>query len=401
MPHSKNVKLDTVCPMVWDHLCINTAGKNRLCCNSKTQDNDYFQTNFDNHWNQFRENIKKEMLQGGRPDVCSSCWKKEDAGITSLRQAIIRTYQSRKEWENFLNRLDLSREFPVELDLKLGNYCNLACRMCNSYSSSKNATELKKIWNDTGIDIGVDDYEKYYVQKKWYLEESFIESINKMITNGLRDLKFTGGEPLMVPGVKKIIEFCINSGYADNIYLTLITNVTLIDQEWVNKLKKFKFVNIICSIDGTGKTYEYIRDLASWKDVNTRLNLLFNTATANMRIDITFTLQIYNMLEIESMVNLSKNYNCKITAIVLDTPSYLDVRNAPEKLKLDALTCVDKLFFNTNNSEKIKEFLKNIKNAINRPATEDTIEKFKTITLLKDRYKNQNSTKMKFWKYYS
>ena len=27
---------DVICPAVWDHLCVNTMGKNRLCCNSVT-----------------------------------------------------------------------------------------------------------------------------------------------------------------------------------------------------------------------------------------------------------------------------------------------------------------------------------------------------------------------------
>lgn len=72
------MKLDTVCPAVWDHLCVNTMGKNRLCCNAVTQDKDKFIGNLDQHWNALRDGVKKEMLAGNRPDICKSCWKKKN-----------------------------------------------------------------------------------------------------------------------------------------------------------------------------------------------------------------------------------------------------------------------------------------------------------------------------------
>ena len=69
------MNLDTVCPAVWDHLCVNTMGKNRLCCNAVTQDKDRFIGGLDKHWNDLRDGVKKEMLSGGRPEICKSCWK--------------------------------------------------------------------------------------------------------------------------------------------------------------------------------------------------------------------------------------------------------------------------------------------------------------------------------------
>jgi hypothetical protein len=116
-------------------------GKNRLCCNAVTQDNDRFIGGFDAHWNELRDGIKEEMLAGGKPAICQSCWKKEDAGISSLRQSMIKTYKDNDRWDEFLDNIHKTKIYPVELDLKLGNYCNLSCRMCSSYSSSGVAGE--------------------------------------------------------------------------------------------------------------------------------------------------------------------------------------------------------------------------------------------------------------------
>ena len=394
----KNKLEQMICPAVWDHLCVNTMGKNRLCCNAVTQDNDTFIGNFDNHWNEFRDGVKSEMLAGGRPAVCKSCWKKEDAGITSLRQSMIQTYKNCGTWEPLLDELDITKPYPVELDLKLGNYCNLSCRMCSGYSSSGVAGEHKKILLDTGVDLGLDIYENKFVQDKWYLQDEFVDSIKKMIDNGVRHLKFTGGEPLMVPSVLKLINYCIEGGHAKNIDLILITNVTLIDAVWLERFSHFHFVNIICSIDGIGNTFEYIRHPAVWSDVKQKLDNLSQLNTPNIVNNITFTFQIYNMLEINNMLALSTHMGANINAIVLDQPAYLDVRNAPQSLKDAALNMIASPDGMSHNH---KWFINNVVNAINQPSNNNNnVQQFIEVSRLKDQYKNQDIESLEIWKYY-
>ena len=425
------MNLDTVCPAVWDHLCVNTMGKNRLCCNAVTQDKDKFIGNLDQHWNALRDSVKKEMLAGNRPDICKSCWKKEESGISSLRDQFIENYKNQGIWDKFVDDIPTTKKYPVELDLKLGNYCNLSCRMCSSYSSSGVANEFQKILKDTGVDLGLDEHEKNFVQNKWYLQEEFVDSIKDMIANGLRHLKFTGGEPLMVPSVKKLIDYCVDNDFAKNIDLIIITNVTLIDDEWIERFKAFKFVNIICSIDGIGNTFEYIRHPANWNDVNSKLQKLSDVQTAQLVTSITFTLQIYNILEIRNMVELSKKYNFHITAIPLDKPEYLDVRNAPQNLKNTALEMIAELENELNPkttprtednclcfhdlkpkdvpcartcpivlTNVLVKFVNNVKKKINQPQQHDNSKKFLEVTKLKDTYKKQSFDTMEIAKYY-
>jgi molybdenum cofactor biosynthesis enzyme MoaA len=396
-PVDKSKLENVICPAVWDHLCVNTMGKNRLCCNAVTQPGDKFIGGFDKHWNEFRDGVKSEMLLGNRPEVCNSCWKKEDAGITSLRQDFVSRYKNSKRWSNFVDRLDVTLPDPTTLDLKLGNYCNLSCRMCSGYSSSGVAGEHKKILADTGVDIGVNEYEKEFVQDKWYIKDEFVDRIKEMINNGLRHLKFTGGEPMMVPSVLKLIDYCIDSGHAKDIDLILITNVTLIDDKWIKKFSHFRFVNIICSIDGVGNTFEYIRHPAVWTDVHSKLKNLSKQSGDTFSISITFTLQLYNLLEVGNMIELSNELECGISVIVLDTPAYLDVRNAPRQLKLASLDQIDKL---VDLPSTHKSFVNNIKNAINRPTNNDTTKQFVKLSRLKDTYKNQDIESLEIWNYY-
>ena len=217
---------EVICPAVWDHLCVNTMGKNRLCCNSVTSISDNifldpkddtprykamdlirFSRNTDidgrtliaalpflKHWYDLREPTRQEMLNGKRPAVCQQCWHKEDMGMRSLRQMFISKYKMKGLWKDFLERAkkNIISEVPQELDLKLGNFCNLSCRMCSGFSSSKALTEIKKIKKDTGIALG-NEMEMNLKVLPWYDWPEFLDLLYYFINNGVRSIKFTGG----------------------------------------------------------------------------------------------------------------------------------------------------------------------------------------------------------------
>lgn len=387
--------MDTICPAPWDHHCINTNGRNRLCCNAVTSESKFLD-GFESYWtgNELTA-VRNEMLLGKKPAACVSCWKKESIGIKSLREQFIENYKTRNEWDNFCKNINAIKKYPIELDLKLGNYCNLSCRMCSSFSSSTYATEFKKIYKDTEVDYGINSYEKDFVQSKWYNDPVFVSTIKEIINNGLRQLKFTGGEPLMVPAVKTLLTYCIAENKSKDIDLVIITNGTLLTKEWIEILDHFKHVSLILSVDGVGKTFEYIRHPAKWSQMLKIFDLLNNTKFFK---SIAFTLQIYNVLEIDKMINLARHYNFSIDMIPLDTPNYLDVENMPTLLKeaatkkLKSIDCISPVEYT---------FLKSATNKINSGNYNSELsKKFVNISILKDKYKQQQFKTMKVAKYY-
>lgn len=393
-------KEDTVCPAVWDHLCINTRGSNRLCCNAVTQGEDWYLSNFENHWYDFRETVKQQMLMGERPEVCKECWKREDIGIHSLRRSIIDKYKKSQRWEPFLENIDTPKTSPVELDLKIGNYCNLSCRMCNPFSSSKVQNENQRIYKDTGVKVSQTDWEFNYTQDKWFEDPKFIENVKKYIDEGLLELKFTGGEPLMVPMVKDILQYCIETDRAQYIQLQIITNGTLLNNEWLDILSNFKIAIISFSIDGIGGTYEYIRHPAVWNDTYNILKNTVNYKKGNIISNITFTLQIYNMLQVKNMINLAQELNVGIHCIPLNDPDYLDVSNAPSSLKQDAIKMLlDVKTHTSTQATFLSDVLKKIKA---KPAKnrKDLISQIKLISTIKDPYRDQNFKEQEIYKYY-
>lgn len=387
-----------ICPAPWLHHCVNTNGKNRLCCNSQTSKT-AFNEDFDTYWNgpEVRD-VRAAMRKGERHSRCKECWDKEDLGISSLRQGMIGRLQLEDRWEDFLSIIDTDPETPIEIDLKLGNYCNLACRMCSSYSSSQVQNEMQRIYRDTGQDIGEDDYEIKFRQHKWYNSDVFIDRIKHFSDNGLRFLKFTGGEPFMVPAVRKIIDYYIERGLASETVLSFITNGTLVTQEWLDMFDQFKFVSINISVDGVGDVYEYIRHPGKWDDFDSKLNMIaaHSASRRDMFVNLVFTLQIYNMLSIKDMVKLADSHKLSIEMIPLNKPEYIDVCHAPAQLKQQAQDLIAQIQTTVN-----LKFVESASKKIDQIGDPESVRnRFLEITALKDQYKNQDGREMEFWKYY-
>tara|TARA_B110000503_G_scaffold137856_1_gene222855 strand:- start:2234 stop:3418 length:1185 start_codon:yes stop_codon:yes gene_type:complete len=391
----KNPNINLICPAPWDHHCINTNGRNRLCCNAVTSESKFLD-GFKDYWiGDELTTVRNEMIAGKKPAACVSCWKKESIGVKSLRQQFIDNYKTRNEWDTFCKEIYSIKTYPIELDLKLGNYCNLSCRMCSSFSSSTYANEFKKIYNDTGIDYGINSYEKDFVQSKWYNDPVFVNTIKEIIDNGLRQLKFTGGEPLMVPAVKTLLTYCIDQNKSKDIDLVLITNGTLLTTEWIETLNQFKHVSFILSIDGVEDTFEYIRHPAKWSQMNDVFKLINDT---NFYKSIAFTLQVYNLLDIENIINTARLHNFNIDLIALDNPAYLDVKFVPSQLQQDAISLLNNICpANHNEKSFISSCLNKLYTCNNDAAMQ---QQFVFMSRLKDKYKNQKIEQQQVWKYY-
>ena len=399
---------DTICPAPWHHACVNTSGRLKLCCNSGQTPQHYrYYENFDEYWNgDFLNQVRSELKNNLKPEICKTCWKKEEQGVSSLRQSMIGTLKDHGKYDDFIETVEkgIVPTTPLELDLKLGNYCNLSCRMCSSYSSSTYATEFKKIYEDTGIDYGQNKEEKTYTQGKWYNDPEFEVRIRKQIDNGLQKIKFTGGEPMMVPGCKRTIQYCIDTGRAPDMELALITNGTLITNEWFDLIQKFKHVSLILSVDGIGDTFEYIRHPAKWNVVENVCKQLVQLKPASRML--TFCLQAQNVLQPVNILELCVKYDILPSLISLDTPDYMDVIHIPNDLREEALSRLNKwsVEFLLNSERLDRRYVRFWRNAYNKISKSEynksMSDKFVQINKLKDKYKNQSWESTEIAKYY-
>ena len=128
-----------ICPLPWTSLEVGVNGGAAPCCLYKGQVSNVkvYETDLKTiQQSQFMEDLRTQFRNGEKPAGCDRCWVEESAGKTSKR--INSLYKMKNSLQNWTPNSEPSLKF---IDFKLGNVCNLKCRICGSWSSSKWAQE--------------------------------------------------------------------------------------------------------------------------------------------------------------------------------------------------------------------------------------------------------------------
>ena len=123
-----------ICPLPWTHLEVDVNGGASPCCLYKGNVPGvkvYEKSLKSIQQTEYMELLRKKFRGGERPKGCQSCWQEEDAGKTSKRQNSI--YKMRSSLENWTPNSEPTLKF---IDFKLGNVCNLKCRITLKKKSS-------------------------------------------------------------------------------------------------------------------------------------------------------------------------------------------------------------------------------------------------------------------------
>ncbi len=266
------------------------------------------------------KNIRQNMLENKRDSGCDICWKKEDRGFSSLRQHSNEIYA--KEISDV--KKGIMPEHPLYLDLRLGNLCNLKCRMCISEWSSQIAGEILDNPNEDWIDTPT--------QKVYGLDDDSWETIEIWIPY-VKRVFMTGGEPTIIKRNLDYIDKIIETGHAEEVELIFTTNATNINQKFIEASKKFKSVSFNVSIDAVGELANYIRNPSDWKTIEHNMNLLYDNG---MGVSFNTTIQWLNMTRLNEIFDFLKNTKISFGGIwfqLVTDPFYLDPIYAPAFMK--------------------------------------------------------------------
>lgn len=321
---------DTFCVLPWVQIATNASGFLRVCCNSTPGKNlikkpdgtpyKIYEDDMDEAWNsEVYTKIRSQMINGERPEMCAKCFKEEDVGIRSSR---IFWNERWKTDEQYGETAKLNIKY---LDVRLGNLCNLKCRMCNPYASDQWVEEWPLVNPDA------DKKELFRLsQLNWMDEPKAWENLN-MLADSVDEIYFTGGEPTVIKEQHRLLDYCIELGIAKNIILKYNTNLTNIPKHLLDKWSQFKLVRVNCSVDAIGELDRYIRYPSDWATIEKNFHRI--RAVSNVRVEIHCTVQMYNILRLTDMIEWCKSNNVRLFLNVLDRPEYLNIRVLPEHLK--------------------------------------------------------------------
>jgi organic radical activating enzyme len=315
-----------VCPLPWTHLEVDVNGGASPCCLYKgsVPDVKVYETGLkDIQQSKYMDNLRQQFRNGERPAGCQSCWQEEDAGKTSKRMNSL--YKMKNSLTDWTPDSKPSLKF---IDFKLGNVCNLKCRICGSWSSSK--------WAQEELDYGENPVARKNLTEGGWPKRNpqFFDDIK----DDLKDaeyFEFTGGEPFMIRDHFKILMHCVEKGYAKNQDIHYNTNGTQLPPPEIFDLwSYFKRVEIAFSIDDIGPQFEYQRHPANWREVSANLVKFKERQTANMDFQICTTVSIFNVFNLAKIAFWVAQYQPKFFYVnTLFDPDYFNVQTLPQQVK--------------------------------------------------------------------
>jgi len=297
---------DQFCILPWVSLEASPIGTVRPCCLADDEIVDSNSVKFNLKVANFKDiqnseymyQLRQEFLAGNKPATCRKCWNEEKSGRTSKRMHTL----------DRLKHMGISSEWTQDakplmfLDLKLGNICNLKCRICGSWSSSQFASE-----EIAQLPLEEKKKSHAYAMLKagaWPRENTqFWQQIDGVL-NDIRYIEFTGGEPFMIQEHFAMLQGMVDRGIAHQVEIHYNTNGTIFPEQAEEIWKHFKTVEIAFSIDDVGSRFEYQRTNASWTEVQDNIKKFFQLKRylpSIIQLQVCTTVNVFNVRYIDEV----------------------------------------------------------------------------------------------------
>ena len=295
---------ETICMLPWISIEASPMGTARPCCLARediANINLRSNTLEEAYTSEYMQNMRQQMRNGEKPATCKLCWDEEAAGRTSKRM------HSRVRLKEMYQQVDWANDLPDQLwfvDLKLGNICNLKCRICGSWSSSKWAAE-ELAYMPKDFDKKTHIAYQWLKQGKWPEESPGFWDNLKTLLPHIKYFEFTGGEPWMIQEHWDLLKYAADNGYSKNIDIHYNTNATQGLGPHTMVWSEFGRVDIAFSVDNVGNRFEYERYGADWELANKIIDDVHfarSVDTPNITTQLCFTVNIQNVYYLDELL---------------------------------------------------------------------------------------------------
>lgn len=269
----------------------------------------------------YMKDLREQFLRGEKPQGCNMCWQEESVPGRMSKRMLSYVIMNGVDCN-----YDESSVAPIFLDLKLGNICNLKCRICGSWSSSK--------WAQEEIDIADGDNplaKEHLLRGQWPRKTPEWWMALEDALPHIEYLEFTGGEPFLIEEHFDLLQVLVKRGYADNIGIHYNTNGTTWPKRGLELWPHFKKVEIAFSIDDVGERFEYQRHGSNW---NKTYDVIMQAIKTDFALQICTTFNIQNAYYWGRLSQWIENTGIKdVHFNLLHEPPMFCLRNLPEHVK--------------------------------------------------------------------
>jgi len=302
-----NLPHDKFCVLPWVSLEASPIGTVRPCCLADDEIMDDAGNKFElatadfaaiQNSRHMRE-LREEFLAGKKPKTCRKCWNEERSGRTSKRMHTLDRLKHVLADESW----SAEAKPMMFLDLKLGNICNLKCRICGSWSSSQFASE-EISWLPRDEQKTSHAYQMLRAGAWPKENDHFWSEIDSVLTD-IRYIEFTGGEPFMIDQHFDMLQGIVDRGIAGQVEIHYNTNGTHYPERGENIWKHFKTVEVAFSIDDVGARFEYQRTNADWAVVldNIVSFQYLKDQMPNLQLQCCSTVNVFNVRYLDELAH--------------------------------------------------------------------------------------------------
>jgi sulfatase maturation enzyme AslB (radical SAM superfamily) len=336
------------CNVPWYDLHIYWDGSFGVCCNEthkiySESNREYNVTSMSiRDWFN-SEPVRKfrTSIQHSRPlSPCKGCYLEEEHGGHSRRlkenqksvifaQAFDDSYKQSPSFKHFAYSADsdgYTNIMPIDIHVNIGNFCNLACKMCMAESSSTIASQE--------VQWGIVESKKY-LGVDWTKNPTVWNSFKQQLLeiDGLNNIHFMGGETLLTDRVEDLVDTMIEHQRFD-VCFSFVTNGTVFKPTLLDKLKQFKRVGIEVSIETTTAHNAYQRQGTDTAEVLANIQRYRDWCNGS---SITITLRpAPSLLTIgyyPTLLEYALSHKLLVKSILCHTPSFLYAVNLPAEVK--------------------------------------------------------------------
>ena len=323
------------------------------------------------HNTQEKKHQRAQMQAGERPSGCEYCWKIEDIGKDAISDRVYKTviYDDGDLDEAFNTRSEQDVNLQT-LEIAFDRTCQFACSYCNPAFSS---TWVKDIRRNGGYTNLVSDGRNHFTHEHDSSQLYTITDVNPYVEaffkwwesdlhKTLKELRITGGEPLMSGYTWRLIDWFQTNRGASTTRLAINSNLGF-EQDKLERLLDATDgieLDLYTSNESIDQHAVYIRDGLDWNQWTSNVSYLLDSGRLR-GLHVMCTINALCLISLPeflwSIVELKKKYGkdaINFSLNILRFPSFQSPLVLPKDIKEQAIE--ELVRFHMANAHNLHEF---------------------------------------------
>jgi organic radical activating enzyme len=280
--------------------------------------------------------FRQRMLKDTRLSECRRCYAEEDAGSVSRRhRANQKSVIFTQSFEHSFDQSPGRKHFddsgftttqPIDIHIDLGNFCNLACKMCNAQASSRIAAQEVK-WNIQSS--------QQFVGSDWTRDNTVWDSFKQQLLNipRLNNIHFMGGETLLTDRFEDLVDTLIEHQRFETCF-SFVTNGTVFRPELLAKLSLFRRVGIEVSMETVDDHNAYQRQGTNTAQVLHNIDRYLEVCNGtNITVSLRPAISALTIGYFGSLLTYALERGLTVKSNQVTTPRFLHVAVLPPEVQ--------------------------------------------------------------------